>query len=102
MRIVLNECLAACCEVLYPLEQGRLVHNPKLIDFAQRHYMTPAQAALAWLLTKDDVIVIPRTSRRERLLENLRALDLRLTSVQRAELELLFPPPSGPRPLEML
>ena len=54
------------------------------------------------LLTKDDVIVIPRTSRRERLLENLRALDLRLTSVQRAELDLLFPPPSGPRPLEML
>jgi diketogulonate reductase-like aldo/keto reductase len=41
--------------------------------------MTPTQAALAWLLTNDDVIVIPKTSRRERLKENVGALDHRLT-----------------------
>jgi aldehyde reductase len=85
-----------------PIEQARLVHNPQLADFARRYGMTPAQAALAWLLAHDDVIVIPRTGRRERLRENLGALDYRLTKAQLAELDRLFPPPTGPRPLEML
>ena len=85
-----------------PIEQARLVRNPKLADFARRHRMTPAQAALAWLLANDDVIVIPRTGRRERLRENLGALDHQLTKAQLAELDRLFPPPAGPRPLEML
>ena len=64
--------------------------------------MTPAQVALAWLLANDDVIVIPKTGRRERLKENLGALDHPLTTAQLAELDRLFPPPKGPRPLEML
>lgn len=85
-----------------PIEQARLVSNPKLGDFARRHGMTPAQAGLAWLLAKDDVIVIPKTGRRERLQENLSALDHRLTPAQLAELDRLFPPPTGPRPLEMI
>ncbi len=64
--------------------------------------MTPAKAALAWLLASDDIIVIPKTSHRERLRENVAALDIRLTTAQLAELDQLFPPPKGPRPLEML
>jgi aldehyde reductase len=64
--------------------------------------MTPAQAALAWLLAKDDVIVIPKTSNLERLKENLGALRHPLKKSQLSELEQIFPPPSGPRALEML
>ncbi len=45
-----------------PIDQAKLLRNPKLADFARRHGMTPAQAALAWLLAKDDVIVIPKTA----------------------------------------
>jgi diketogulonate reductase-like aldo/keto reductase len=85
-----------------PIEQGKLAGKSKLAGFARRHGMTPAQAALAWLLAKDDIIVIPKTGHRERLNENLGALDQRLTTAQLAELEDLFPPPAGPRPLEML
>jgi diketogulonate reductase-like aldo/keto reductase len=85
-----------------PIEQAKLVRNPKLAEFARRHGMTPAQAALAWLLINDDVIVIPKTGHRERLKENLGALDHRLTTAQLAELDRLFPPPAGPRPLEMI
>lgn len=85
-----------------PLEQARLVRHPQLASFARRHGMTAAQAALAWLLANDDVIVIPKCSRRERLQENLGALDCILTAAQLAELGRLFPPPTGPRPLEML
>jgi len=50
-----------------PIEQGRLLRNRKLVDFAKSRNMTPAQAALAWLLTRDDVIAIPKTARLERL-----------------------------------
>jgi diketogulonate reductase-like aldo/keto reductase len=85
-----------------PIEQGRLARNAKLADFAKRHGLTATQAALCWLLAKDDVIVIPKTGRRERLQENLGALDRPLTKPQLAELDDLFPPPSGARPLEMI
>ena len=85
-----------------PIEQAKLTLNPKLVDFARRHSMTPAQAGLAWLLVHEDVIVIPKTGRRDRLKENVGALDHRLTQAQLAELDRLFPPPRGPRPLEML
>ena len=64
--------------------------------------MKPAQVGLAWLLAHDDVIVIPKTGQRDRLKENVGALELRLTPAQLAELDRLFPPPTGPRPLEML
>ena len=85
-----------------PLEQARLLRHAGLAAFAARHGMTPAQAALAWLLGSDDVIVIPKCTNRQRLAENFGALDIRLSAAQRAELDRLFPPPRGPRPLEML
>ena len=85
-----------------PLEQGRLLESPELREFAEHNGMTPAQVALAWLLACDDVIVIPKSSRREGLRENLGALEHPLTPWQLAELDRLFPPPDHPVPLEML
>jgi diketogulonate reductase-like aldo/keto reductase len=85
-----------------PIEQARLIKDRRLIDFAQRHGMMPANVALAWLLTKDDIIVIPKTSHRERLKENLGALEHPLKPEQLADLDRLFPPPTGPHPMEML
>jgi diketogulonate reductase-like aldo/keto reductase len=84
-----------------PIEQAKLAFDRDLANLARKWDMTPAQAALAWLLASDDVIVLPKTSRRERLKENLGALDHRLTAAQLAELDRLFPL-TGPQPLEML
>ena len=85
-----------------PIEQARLLDNVGLIAFARRHGITPAQAALAWLLAREDIIVIPKTGRSERLKENLGALEVSLDAAQLAELDGLFAPPTRPRPLEML
>jgi len=85
-----------------PLEQAKLARNHRLAGFARRNGMTPAQAALAWLLARDDVIVIPKTGRRERLRENLSALEHPLNAAQLCELDRWFSPPAGPQPLEML
>lgn len=85
-----------------PIEQARLVRHPKLVRFAQECGMTPAQVALAWLLSRDGVIAIPKTGHRERLRENIGALSHTLTAEQLATLDSIFPPPKGPRALEML
>jgi diketogulonate reductase-like aldo/keto reductase len=85
-----------------PIEQGRLAHDKTLAAFARKSGMTPTQAALAWLFASNDIAVIPKTSNRSRLQENLRALDHELTPDQLLELDRLFPPPSKRRPLEMI
>ena len=85
-----------------PIEQARLLRDQRLTGFAQAHGMTPAQAALAWLLANDDVIVIPKASRRERVTENAKAREIKLSAAQLTELDQHFAPPRGPVPLEML
>lgn len=85
-----------------PLEQARLLANKALAAFAQRHGMTPAQAALGWLLAQEDVIVIPKSGDAGRLRDNIGALSHPLSPAQLAELGTAFPPPAGPRSLEML
>ncbi|MGO4328884.1 aldo/keto reductase [Cupriavidus sp. 2TAF22] len=85
-----------------PIEQAALLRNPRLARFAEQHGMSPAQAALAWLLARDDVVAIPKTSHRDRLRENHGALACRLAPEQLAALDAAFPPPRGPRPLDML
>lgn len=85
-----------------PIEQGRLLRQPALLALAKRLGATPAQVAIAWLLAQDDVIAIPKTASRQRLEENARALSLSLSPADLRELDAMFPPPSGPAPLEML
>lgn len=85
-----------------PLEQARLLKQKSIIDFAARHGMTPAQAALAWLLGNDDVIAIPKSGSQARVEENAAALAIQLTAAQHAELDRLFPPPVKSQALEML
>jgi diketogulonate reductase-like aldo/keto reductase len=85
-----------------PLEQTRLLGRPALADVAGRHRATPAQVALAWLLRRDGVIAIPKAATLAHVRDNRAALDLRLTEQDVAALERAFPPPAGPRPLEML
>lgn len=85
-----------------PIEQARLLRNPGLRQFAAQYGMTPAQAALAWLLASDDIIAIPKTGQRDRLRENVGALDISLTPEQLAALDKLFPPPRHAQPLAML
>jgi diketogulonate reductase-like aldo/keto reductase len=85
-----------------PIEQGRLAHQRKLVDFGKRHGITPAQAALGWVLAQDGVIAIPKTASVARLQENAKALAHPLDAAALAELDTLFPPPKGPVPLETL
>jgi diketogulonate reductase-like aldo/keto reductase len=85
-----------------PLGHGRLVEHPVLIDIAIQYDVRPAQVALAWVLRQDGVIAIPRASTPARVEQNRAALHLHLSEETLAELDLAFPPPKGPVPLEVL
>ncbi len=65
---------------------------------AEHHDATPAQVALAWLLSKgDDVVPIPGTKRERYLRENIGAVDLTLSPVEISELDALGATTAGPR-----
>lgn len=85
-----------------PVEQSRLVANPKLKAFAGTRGWTAAQVALAWLLAKEDVIVIPKASRTAHVTENAKAREIRLSETDLRELEQMFPGPSGPAALDVI
>jgi diketogulonate reductase-like aldo/keto reductase len=85
-----------------PVEQGRLLRNRVLQAVAARHGATPAQIALAWVLRDEGVNAIPKAGTPEHVRENRGALEIRLTPQDLAKLDAAFPPPDGPRPLELL
>lgn len=85
-----------------PIEQGRLLRHAALKDIASRHNATPAQVALAWLLRQDGTIVIPKSATLARIRENRDSVGIQLDDADIAALDRAFPPPKGPRPLEML
>jgi diketogulonate reductase-like aldo/keto reductase len=85
-----------------PIEQGRLAGDRVVAQIAVRHGATSAQVALAWVLRQEAVCAIPKAATLEHVRENRGALDLRLTDEDLVELDRAFPPPMGPRPLEVL
>ena len=85
-----------------PVEQGRLVGHPALDAVAARHGATDAQVALAWLLRRPGLMVIPKAGTVAHVEENRAAADLALTAADLADLDRAFPPPNRKVPLEML
>ena len=62
-----------------------LLEDPAVKAVAAAHGATPGQVLIAWALARDTA-VIPKTSRRERLAENLAAAQLELTQADLATL----------------
>jgi pyridoxine 4-dehydrogenase len=91
---VLKECTARniafvpFCPLGWP--RGQLLASPVLAAIAARLSATPAQIALAWLLDlTPNILLIPGTSTRAHLTENLHAADIQLDATARAELTRL-------------
>jgi aryl-alcohol dehydrogenase-like predicted oxidoreductase len=76
-------------------QEGAFERNVALADrvreLAAAKGCPPAQLALAWLLTRDEVVPIPGTSSVERLAENVDAADVQLTRDELAEIERRSP-----------
>lgn len=61
-----------------PLGQGMILDVPEVQEVAQRHGITEAQVSLAWLLSKENVVTIPKAKSEEHQRENLEVLDIKL------------------------
>jgi diketogulonate reductase-like aldo/keto reductase len=85
-----------------PIEQGRLLQHPDVIRIAKAYQATPAQVALAFVLERDGVIAIPKTSNAARARENRETVSLEISEEDWATLDAAFPPPAGKKPLDML
>ena len=61
--------------------QRNLAIADRIAELARDKGVTPAQLALAWVLAqREDIIPIPGTSSRQRLAENVRSVDVVLTT----------------------
>ena len=85
-----------------PIEQARLLEEPRLQQLAAKIGCSAAQLALAWVLSRRNVIAIPKAGQLAHVDENYAALDCPLTPDVLRELDAIFPPPRRARPLEML
>lgn len=73
-------------------------------DMAAEKKCTPAQLALAWVMAQgNDIVPIPGTKKRERLEENLGALEVHLSAADLKRLDQAFPKgvTAGPRYADM-
>ena len=71
-----------------PLAQGKLVGDPTIDAIARKHGKTTAQVILRWHLDLG-LVVIPKSSRPERMRENIAVLDVRLDAEDMARLAAL-------------
>jgi diketogulonate reductase-like aldo/keto reductase len=85
-----------------PVEQGRLLSNPRLQQIAKNLSATPAQVALAWVLRQDQILAIPKAGLVAHVQENRAAADLQLSESDLSALAAAFPRPTQRYPLEML
>src|SRR3954463_14339404 len=88
----------------HPRFQGEYLDNnvrvvKRLEEIAVEKKCTPAQLVLAWLLAQGkDVVPIPGTKRRQRVDENLAALDVNLSAQDVKRISDIAPPGAGAGP----
>jgi 2,5-diketo-D-gluconate reductase B len=74
-----------------PIARGRAVGDEVLSGIGKKHGKSAGQVSLRWLVQKG-AIVIPRTSKAERLTENMSIFDFALTPQEMAEVDALAKP----------
>ncbi|HUP30804.1 MAG TPA: aldo/keto reductase [Usitatibacter sp.] len=97
-------CSASHIDVMAysPLDEGTLARHPALASISRDCGATPAQVALAWLMQRPGVCVIPKASREEHVRANAAAREVKLDAAALSSLDRAFPPPQGKRPLEVI
>ena len=74
-----------------PIAKGRIKTDQTLAEIGRLHHKTPAQVCLRWLV-QQNVAAIPRTSRVERLSENIEIFDFELSDDEMAQIAALASP----------
>jgi len=72
-------------EAYSPLARGERFKDPTLVDIAKRHQKSPAQIMVRWALELG-LVVIPKSVRSGRILENASVFDFELSPMDRERL----------------
>jgi 2,5-diketo-D-gluconate reductase B len=72
-----------------PLAQGRAAHDETLQNIGDKHGVSAAQIAIAWLLDQPDVIAIPKAQKESSQRSNLDALKVKLDDEDRSAIAAL-------------
>ena len=72
-----------------PLAKGNVLEMPAVQTIAESHGATPAQVALAWLLSQESVAAVPKASTQAHLEDNFGATEVELTVAERETLASL-------------
>jgi diketogulonate reductase-like aldo/keto reductase len=75
-------------EAYSPLERGRGLAHPRVVEIARRLGRTPAQVLLRWSIQRD-VPVIPKSSSQDRIRSNARIFDFALEASDMETLDAL-------------
>src|SRR6202012_5464082 len=79
------------------LKSNRLIAE-RFIELSKKKGITPAQLALAWVLSRgDDIVPIPGSRRLEAVRENVAAADVQIPASEVAEIERNLPAAQGDR-----
>ncbi len=62
-----------------PFRHGTIFDDSVLQEIAKNRDATPAQICLAWLISKQNVVTIPKATGKDHIRENYRALEVELT-----------------------
>ena len=73
--------------------RASLLKSPVLNQIAEKYNISIVQLLLMFVLKRDNVIAIPRSSKKAHVLENSRALDFELSDEDLALMDGEFPPP---------
>lgn len=68
--------------------KGTDLGHPVLVEIARRHGVTPAQVVLRWHL-QHDIVVIPKSARRERIAENADLFGFTLSAEEMARIDAM-------------
>jgi diketogulonate reductase-like aldo/keto reductase len=87
-RALLDGCeqRGVVLEAYSPLSRGRNIDHPAVRDVAERNDRTPAQVLLRWAVQRA-IPVIPKSRRRERIIENGQIFDFSLSDEDMAALD---------------
>lgn len=95
-------CMAYC-----PLAQAGtlrrgLADSGAVKRVAEKHGVTPLQILLSFTLLRENVIPIPKSGKREHVLENAAALEITLDEEDKERLNRAFPAPDHPTYLDIV
>lgn len=75
-------------EAWSPLSKGAVLNDPVINEIARRHGKTAVQVTVRWHL-QQDIVVIPKSVKRERIVANADVFDFTLSDSEMAEIDKL-------------